>query len=594
MKANKIHPTKLDSSPRDHDPENNDLFSPIMDSIQPQKSKISQKNLSTPSGLDNFKKFFNDFTKEAVSINYRETVRNEKEESQSSDPQHKWMLTLRILKDLLALNFQILLFFLNILSVINFILISEYRLGQMDITSEDSLIKVEWVIAANFSLEIILSVVLARGSLFKKIRKLLAVHNIINYLLIIEIIDTTVYSSRFVRRGIFYMLVTVFRSAKLNKVRETGSSILKEINFLFKKEKEYHIDSAKDQSDVKYFVYSSSLEIVIGIFQEATLCMAINEALDYQGYGNSNGVIVFDYKAAYYSVIVSMTSIGYGDIFPKLWPTRLCTICLLFVDISVLSNYIGQMTEYMYRLSPFIRNIKFENHIVIIGDMPLTFLKYFIKELNQVDFLTTKVYNSAEKEKKKLTASKMIVIGSENPAKELETWLEDFSESHVEIKYLKSNSLETLWFKQANLNSARHLFAFSMQQNETEDQCFESDKKMSYNVLEVVNRFPNLEITLVLSTDFTNQIKKDSLWTKVNVMSAQIINEYVMANSIENQGINVWLTHLSTLREKSLTASNGTVLQELEDYSSNMNQEIYPISNLLFFNIKIITLYSLL
>ena len=100
---------------------------------------------------------------------------------------------------------------------------------------------------------------------------------------------------------------------------------------------------------------------------------------------------------------------------------------------------------------------------------------------------------------------------------------------------------------------------------------------MAYNIQKVANNFPKLDITLVLSTEFSNQIKNDSLWSKMTVISANILNEYIMANSLENQGLNIWLTHLATLREKNTTV-NGSDLDHLEEYAQNMSQEIYPIS----------------
>lgn len=481
---------------------------------------------------------------------------------------------LKKLKQFLFFNVQIFIFLMTLLSVINIVLVTDYRIGVLDQTYERPLMIAEWAVGSFFGLEVLLTIISTPG-ISKKIKQLFSVPVIGNILLILEIISTTAIGTNFQRVNKIFVFIYILRSMKLFKLRKVIQFTTKEFKKMMRNDK-FQIESKNEQSELKNFVYNSALDIIIGIFIEASCFLAVDEALDYQGYSSSNGDVNFDYIGSCYYSIVSITTIGYGDICPSRWESRMFNVVIMFVNITVISSFIGTMTEKMYELSPYIRDFYFKNHIVIIGNIPQSFCKYFLKELHQCDLLTSTVYSNDKSSA--LKASKIILIGNENPANDFEIWLERFSNDHTEICYLKSNVLENLWHKQANLGSARHLFAFSMNPNETQAQGFESDKQMAYNIQNVVNNFPKLDITLVLSTEFSYHIKNDSLWSKVTVISPTILNEYIMANSLENQGLNIWLTHLATLREKSAAVDKGSDLNHLEEYAQNMGQEIYPIS----------------
>jgi len=460
---------------------------------------------------------------------------------------------LKLLKQFVFFNIQIFIFLMNFVSVINIVLISSYKEGSLDQSWERTLILMEWVVGVNFGFEVLLTLLSSKGFMHL-ITQFFTFEVISNLLLIFEIVSTTIWSQNFISQNPFFTIVHMMRSFKLIKLRMIIVFNLKEL---------------------KYFVYSSALDILIGIFIEASIYLGVNELCYFEGYFSSNGPVNFNYIGAAYYAIVSLTTIGYGDIVPNYRWSRLYNIFVMFFNISVLSSYLSKMADKMYELSPYIRNFYYKNHIVIIGDIPPCFIKYFLKELYQCDYLTSRVYN--QDKTSKIRVSSIILVGKENPHRDLDIWLENFSNDFTEIKYLKSNVMENLWYKQTNLGFARHLFAFSMNPNENQTQGLESDKQMAYNIQKVANNFPKLDITLVLSTEFSNQIKNDSLWSKMTVISANILNEYIMANSLENQGLNIWLTHLATLREKNTTV-NGSDLDHLEEYAQNMSQEIYPIS----------------
>jgi hypothetical protein len=213
---------------------------------------------------------------------------------------------------------------------------------------------------------------------------------------------------------------------------------------------------------------------------------------------------------------------------------------------------------------------------VIIGDIPLSFLQFLIEEIKENNIVQERLNT-----KKKYRKIRFIVVGKDDPPRELENFLFNFSVKNGDAMYLKSNIMETLWYKMTNLQYAKHLFAFSINMKDSEAIAFEKDKHLAFNIQNIINNFPKLPITLTLTTEYEQNINKnqDSLWRNVQTVPFRLLNNYIMANSIENQGFNTWLVHLLTLREK-----REPLLREdhkeslLQDYMENMTQEIYPIS----------------
>lgn len=489
---------------------------------------------------------------------------------------------LRGINNIIFFNIQISIFIFNLMSLMDAVWLTDYRLGIPDFVDPFYLERLEWAVGSFFFAEVILNILGCEGGCLVKIIQILNFKNISNMLLIGEIITTTVYSENFVRVNTFFILVFVLRAFKLIKLRIIIQQMWKKFKKLITTKTENILtDSWNSQSELKYFVYNSAVDIIIAIFIEASAFMAIDEALGYAAFSVYNNAVgnKFTYIAACYYSIVSLTTIGYGDIYPITWESRMFAIVIIFFNISVLSNFLSNFTDKIYQISPFIRNFNFKNHIVIIGELPTTFLRYFIKELHLCD----SVINSNLRTQSTLVPqlSKMILVGKDMPSKELQMWLEDFTENYVEIRYLKSNIFDNSWFKQTNLVAARHIFAFSMNLGESQEQARETDKAMVYNMQKVVTSYPNLEITLVLSSDMKDQANDKSLNSNINIISTQILNECFMANSLENQGLNTFLTHLVTLREKVMPT--GTDMNRLEEYSLNMSQELYPIRFFFFF-----------
>lgn len=120
------------------------------------------------------------------------------------------------------------------------------------------------------------------------------------------------------------------------------------------------------------------------IFLQATIILAANELTDYKGYKN-NGEGVIGYVVASYYVIICFSTVGYGDIYPNIWQTRVLMIVVLITNLTVLSSFLSKFTELLFMRSSYDREYQFNDHLVIFGDFPDYFLADFLSELVEID-----------------------------------------------------------------------------------------------------------------------------------------------------------------------------------------------------------------
>ncbi len=73
-----------------------------------------------------------------------------------------------------------------------------------------------------------------------------------------------------------------------------------------------------------------------------------DELCDFEGFTPYNKEKRFDYVKASYFTIVSFSTIGYGDILANQTITRLAVCVALVVNITVMSNFLGKMVEFLF------------------------------------------------------------------------------------------------------------------------------------------------------------------------------------------------------------------------------------------------------
>jgi hypothetical protein len=92
-------------------------------------------------------------------------------------------------------------------------------------------------------------------------------------------------------------------------------------------------------------------------------------------------VFYFTYICAAYYVIVCFSTIGYGDIIPFNVAARFTMVAIIISNLTVLSNFLTQLIEILFQRSSFERKCKYNDHLVIIGELPEYFLADLLQEI---------------------------------------------------------------------------------------------------------------------------------------------------------------------------------------------------------------------
>ena len=84
------------------------------------------------------------------------------------------------------------------------------------------------------------------------------------------------------------------------------------------------------------------VDLINGIFIEATIILAVNKAWNYESFHPFQSAQDIDYIKCGYYLIVCFSTIGYGDIYPIHWFSRMVMVMLLLINITVMSNFLGK------------------------------------------------------------------------------------------------------------------------------------------------------------------------------------------------------------------------------------------------------------
>jgi len=176
----------------------------------------------------------------------------------------------------------------------------------------------------------------------------------------------------------------------------------------------------------------SELNIFREGYNETTFCP------EGETYGLIPGNFTFD--IAFYYTVITLTSTGYGEIYPTGSFGRAIFSVLIFIFIVCFTIKINQLNDIIKFADTFKQSFMGENHIVITGNISKTFLMKFLTELN---------INSILSEKKAL------IISQEYPSKEIQYILNQYSEV---ISYYFGELLNEKTVLDCNIEKSSHVF----------------------------------------------------------------------------------------------------------------------------------------
>ena len=132
-------------------------------------------------------------------------------------------------------------------------------------------------------------------------------------------------------------------------------------------------NSDNDETNVSQMIYNVVTDLLLKLFITAALFMVIeNQDFDPLTNNYDNDFLPFDYHTSFYVTIITMTTIGYGDLFPRsLLGQCFITCAILYIICYKLPTDTNELLRLMNLTSKFERvNYVAKDevpHIVITG-----------------------------------------------------------------------------------------------------------------------------------------------------------------------------------------------------------------------------------
>jgi len=270
---------------------------------------------------------------------------------------------------------------MNIISVFNYMLQTFFDEDDINNASISlGLSYVELALTFYFLLEYILLAFRLKGGYFKH---LISIDSFIDMITIVPSIIAYFISFR----GIKLNFIRIFRIFRVFRVLRIYKSLRRIQN-----------EAAEDNSDngsrektikldpIKLQFFTIVVILVCVFFIGAGLVLGVNDLID-----NAFSMKKFNFLDAIYFMIVTFSTLGYGDITPSNPVSRFMIIIGLFCLIIIVSDQMTKLANLLKFWGPGISAFYGENHIILIIDksinieMILTFLANRIQ--TKIDFI---------------------------------------------------------------------------------------------------------------------------------------------------------------------------------------------------------------
>lgn len=421
------------------------------------KSKIKRKNESSDEDTEEFEEQSQDQIEGINSKNYnRKKVKYyrgiKRKNRKKAENENKRKRTETLVKFILYIFSNCI----NVLAVLNYILETYFEnLG--DVTSKN-ISSVLAILEVSFSFYFLFEYLL----LFTRIQR-----NLINHIFswdslidVITIVPSIV--SYFISNiGVKLSFVRVFRIFRVFRILRIYKS-LKMIQYeaIGMDEQDSIAESPQHLrfDPIKLQFFSILVIVVCLFFIGAGLVLGLQDLIQ-NAFSRSN----LNFFDALYFMIVTYSTLGYGDITPTHIVSRMFVIVGLFCLIVIISDRLTKLANLLAIWGPGWRVYKKKHHIVAICD----------DTINLESFLKTIKLKNYERE--------VIIISKE---------IEKIPRSiypFIKVHLVKTNSYDFETFERANMKSSKAIFIFS---NKSLNKCDQKEKITDFLLLKI-NRFYN-------------------------------------------------------------------------------------------------------
>lgn len=224
-----------------------------------------------------------------------------------------------------------------------------------------------------------------------------------------------------------------------------------------------------------------------------------------------------------YWVIVTLSTVGYGDLSPKTIQGRLYTLFMIIIGIIVFSNIIQDLFKEIRRQrgNGLYRERTNTRHVIVSGTPSLGDLVHFVKEF----------YNRHS------NSSAVIVVLIEDPKWTDMDWYRHIARNHFlqnSVIYLVGSVLSSLDLQRAGINSADAVFILTSPASSGDPS--EQDTQTVMSALAIRNSRTDIPIFSQTLLENSNVQIKVAMKTPASLGSSRLYRKY-MADNASYRGI---------------------------------------------------------
>ena len=381
----------------------------------------------------------------------------------------------------------------------------------------------------------------------KRLEFLVSYSSFIDYLTIIPVY-LEIFGNSFSVKVSFFRVLRVFRSLRILRLFKTLEVIIEE------EDDNNKLKYTVDTSGISKQIVTTSITLLSVLFISAGVVNAINDLVEDAYYYPPGST--FDFLAAFYYMIVTSSTLGYGDIYPLVTISRMATVVIIFFIIFIITNQVTKISQLMENYSKYDTQYHFKNHLVIAGNYRSRTLIQFLAQF----------YHSDHGEVK----TPSIIIGSKYPSSDIIGILND-PRYEGRIYYLEGNpSYSTTW-RNANIELAESVFILTDQLNQNlklQDTYAVLLARMIQAQCPLIQTY----VQLIRPLEYS-MISEDSTWN--TIVSLQTIKLSLLGTSIHNTGFSTLMGGLY-LAFGSLTQMNDSQ-DWMKTFTYGLGQEIYSV-----------------
>lgn len=340
--------------------------------------------------------------------------------------------------------------------------------------------------------------------------------------------------------------------------------------FYYFKNEEHHSSRVVEINEMRLEFIDSVLFFISYLFISASIILSMDHIFDFRLFAPFNPDNRLSWHNALYYQLVTMTGIGYGDISPKTFQSRLVSALLIFYLTVQFTYFLTILISLLIRKKSVNKYLPLQrgwkNHIIVIGNL-------LSSESLTENFLRNH-YSLLYKGYTKKFKSRMVFIYHKEPLQHLNNYLnyELVNEHYTlkKIRFIKNSLDDQSWMKDANLPTAKYLLCFFVinRKEITSNEIEMISKGILSSVSFAKSFYPKLQIFISLDSEpLLKEMKVYHGEHFHNSLSFYQLKTNLLALEIENEGAAAVISAIingihSIDREEILYLLNSKILNQ--------------------------------